>query len=111
MDAVRLVDWAAWSMPPAAEHYLPAHVPAAFEELLSATSESGSLQAYNSVMDAAAHNHSGWVYAAAVPAAPLLARVARERDGWVRQTALSSFQPELAGQRGWCGRDWRCSGW
>ena len=25
--------------------------------------------------------------------------------------ALRSFQPELAGQRGWCGRGWWCSGW
>ena len=88
MDAVRSVDWAAWSMPPATEQYLPARVPAAFEKLLSATSESESLQAYNSVMDAVAHNHPGWVYAAAVPAAPLLARVAQECDGRVRQTAL-----------------------
>jgi hypothetical protein len=88
MDAVRSVDWAAWSMPPATEQYLPARVPAAFEELLSATSEPERLQAYNSVMNAVAHNHSGWVYAAAVPAAPLLARAARERDGQVRRTAL-----------------------
>jgi hypothetical protein len=39
-------------------------------------------------MNAVAHNHSGWVYAAAVPAAPLLARVARECDGRVCQGAL-----------------------
>ena len=24
---------------------------------------------------------------------------------------MGSFQPELAGQRGWCERGWRCSGW
>jgi hypothetical protein len=88
MDAVRSVDWAAWSMPPATEWYLSARVPDAFKELLSVTSEPESLQAYNSVMDAVAHNHSGWVYAAAVPAAPLLARVARECGGRVRRTAL-----------------------
>jgi len=88
MDAVRSVDWAAWSMPPATEWYLPARVPAAFQQLLSVTSEPESLQAYSSVMDAVAHNHSGWVYAAAVPAAPLLARVAQERDGRARRTAL-----------------------
>ena len=88
MDAVRSVDWAAWSMPPATEWYVPERVPAAFGELLSVTSEPESLRGYSAMMDAVAHNHSGWVYAAAVPAAALLARAAREYDGQVRQTAL-----------------------
>jgi len=28
-----------------------------------------------------------------------------------RETVMRSFQPELAGQRGWCGRSWWCSAW
>jgi hypothetical protein len=36
--------------------------------------------------------------------------VARSGD-WRSWAPLRSSQPEFAGQRGWCGRGWRCSGW
>ena len=44
--------------------------------------------AYNAVLFAIGNNHAGYLFPAAAPAAPLLVRVARARQGWVRQTAL-----------------------
>lgn len=88
MGAVRSVDWAGYSVAPSTEWYVPARVPDAFERLLAVTIERQVRHAYNSLMDAVAHNHSGWLYAAAVPAAPLLARIVREDHGWARSAAL-----------------------
>lgn len=81
------LDWRAWSMPPSTEWFSPETVPSAFESLPRACSESDARAAYNSMLDAIAHNHSGRLYAAAVPGAGLLAKLVPLLEGWPRFAA------------------------
>ncbi len=75
-------------MAPSAQWYRPDTVPAAFELLLAVSDEDEGRAAYNAMLFAVGNNHAGLLYPAAVPAAPLLARVARERESWIRWAAL-----------------------
>jgi hypothetical protein len=88
LRAARSVNWAAYSMPPSAQWYHPDVVPAAFELLTTASSEEEGRDAYNSMLFAVGNNHAGCLYPAAVPATPLIVRVAREHEGWQRWAAL-----------------------
>ncbi len=75
LDLVRQEDWAAWSMFPSTEWYQPDSLPQAFETLAAATTQEVAQVVYSQMMEALCHNHSGWVYAAAVPGASHLARL------------------------------------
>ena len=88
LGAVREVDWAAYAMPPSEQGYEPGDVPAAFRRLVAVSSRQDGDAAYSAVLFAIGNNHAGCLYPAAAPAAPLLVLVAREHQGWVRQTAL-----------------------
>jgi hypothetical protein len=74
---VRESDWAAWSIPYPGRlfDYEPERVPTAFESLVSADGDEERRRAYNRMLDAVGHNHSGTPYAAMVPATRLLARL------------------------------------
>jgi hypothetical protein len=87
-QAVGAVDWAAYAMAPSAEWYRPDSVPVAFELLLAASNQQEGRAAYNAMLFAVGNNHAGLLYPAALPAAQLLVRVARECEGWVRWAAL-----------------------
>lgn len=63
-------------------------VPAAFERILVADTRPAAEAAYDAMLDAIAYSHSGQLYEASGPAAPLLVRVAREDEGWSRWTAM-----------------------
>jgi hypothetical protein len=63
-------------------------VPAAFELLLTASSREEGRAAYDSMLFAIGNNHAGCLYPAAVPAVPLIARVALEYEGWQRWAAV-----------------------
>jgi hypothetical protein len=83
MPVVRAVDWARYG---AAD---PDEVIAAFESLVAAHTDADAQDAHRAVYDLLINDHSGEVYATAVPAAPLLARVAERYDGVRRAVALS----------------------
>ncbi len=85
--AVAAVDWTAYTMAPATEYYRPEDVPPAFAELLQIGTDPDAWSAYNAVLESVVHHHSGWLYAAAAPAAALLVRVALETTGLKRRTA------------------------
>jgi hypothetical protein len=91
LEAALAVEWAAYTMSPSTEWYEPSMVPAAFEQLMASSTEREAQAAYDAMMNAIAHNHFGWLYAAAAPAAPLLVRAVRESDGWVRHAALEAL--------------------
>jgi hypothetical protein len=88
LRAVDAVDWAAYAMPPSQRWYSPEQVPAAFRRLLLASGQAEARAAYDRMLFAVGNNHAGCLYPAAVPAAPLLARVVRERWGWARWAAI-----------------------
>ncbi len=88
LRAVAAVDWAAYAMAPSMRWYRPDAVPAAFELLLAASNEDEGRAAYDAMLFAVGNNHAGLLYPAAVPAAPLLVRAARESQSWVRWAAL-----------------------
>ncbi|MDQ1304471.1 MAG: hypothetical protein QG671_298 [Actinomycetota bacterium] len=88
LDEIQRMDWASYAMWPSTEWYVPSRVPKAFAALRRVHSHRGSRAAYQQFMDALAHNHEGWVYAAAAPGADLLARTARILEGWARITSL-----------------------
>lgn len=85
---IRAVNWAGYAVWPSTEWYVPSRVPTSFSALPLVRSRSRSVVVYNQLMDTLAHNHSGWVYAAAAPGSALLAQAARTLDGWARITAL-----------------------
>lgn len=72
---VRGTDWQAWAipLPDRLFAYDPGSVVPAFEALVLASSPEYAFDAYNGMLDAIAHNHSGTPYAAMAPAAELLA--------------------------------------
>lgn len=88
LDEIQKMDWAGYAMWPSTQWYVPSRVPEAFAALPSVRSRRESRAAYQQFMDALAHNHEGWVYAAAAPGADLLARTARILEGWARITSL-----------------------
>jgi hypothetical protein len=96
LEAVREVNWAGYAMPPSRQWYRPDSVIAAFELLLAASSQADGREAYNSMLSAIGNNHAGCLYPAAVPAAPLLVRVVRERQNWQRWAALEILIEYLA---------------
>jgi hypothetical protein len=87
-DEIRALNWAGYAVWPSTESYVPSHVPTSFSALALVRSRRRSLVVYDQLMNTLAHNHSGWVYAAAAPGSALLARAARALDGWARITAL-----------------------
>ncbi len=80
-QAVRKIDWARYD---SAE---PTEVEYAFNRLVQARTEADAPAAYDAVLNVLAHNHSGWVWACAVPAAPILARVVADCTGIPRRVA------------------------
>jgi hypothetical protein len=88
LRSVRAIDWSGYPMPPSSEWYEPDSVPAAFESLVEASSEQQGRAAYNAMLFAVGNNHAGVLYPAAAAAAPLVVRVAREGNDWVRHAAL-----------------------
>jgi len=60
----------------------------AFRRLTRVQSERDARTAYDVMLDTIAHNHSGWLYDSAGPAAPILAAIARHGTGWIRYAAL-----------------------
>ncbi|MEJ3750982.1 hypothetical protein WEI85_48155 [Actinomycetes bacterium KLBMP 9797] len=79
--ALRVVDWTTHGADPAA-------VMSAVRQLRLARSKQQGQDAYNAVLDAIGHNHSGWLYDAAGPAAAILVEVARSSQGWPCWAAL-----------------------
>ena len=55
-----------------------------------------AMRAYSEVLDAVGHNHSGWLYDAAGPAAPILVAIVRDFEGWTRWAALEVLIDSLA---------------
>ena len=88
LQAVREVDWAAYPMPSSESWYEPGDIPAAFRRLVAVSNQQEGGAACSAVLFAIGNNHAGYLVPAAAPAAPLLVRVAREHQGWVRWTAL-----------------------
>lgn len=91
LHEARVVDWAAYAAgiePSESEYYHPEDVPVAFWQLLSAADEREGRAAYDAMLWAIGNNSAGLLYPAAVPATPLIVRIARECDGWVRWAAL-----------------------
>jgi hypothetical protein len=88
LQAVDDVDWHGYSMPPSEQWYRADNVPAAFRLLVASSSQEEGQNAYNGMLSAIGNNHAGCLYPAAVPAVPLLTRVARELLGWPRWSAL-----------------------
>jgi hypothetical protein len=80
-QALRAVDWTAHGADPAV-------VTSAVRQLRRVRSEQEGQDAYNAVLDAVGHNHSGWLYDATGPAAAILVAVVRATRGWARRTAL-----------------------
>lgn len=74
-------------------------VAAAMRGLRRVRTEEEGQAAYNDVLDAIGHNHSGWLYDAAGPAAPILVRIAQDAEGWARRTALEILIDCLAWAR------------
>ncbi len=60
----------------------------ALTRLLAVQTEADGDRLYAEVLDAIGHNHSGWLYDAAGPAAAYLAMIVRETEDWARRTAL-----------------------
>ncbi len=91
LSQVRAVDWALWDVPtPDRRHgYRPDQVPPAFKALASAGTAEASGAAYNRLMDALGHNHSGTPYPAMVPGVRLLAEFVPTLTGWSLSAALS----------------------
>jgi hypothetical protein len=77
LDDVRGIAWATWAIPLPNRllAYRPDSVGPAFERLARAHTHNEGRAAYNVLLDAVGHNHSGTPYAAMSPAAPLLARL------------------------------------
>ncbi|MEV4536542.1 hypothetical protein AB0J82_22420 [Asanoa sp. NPDC049518] len=66
----------------------PAAVMAAIRGLQRVRTAQEGERAYNEVLDAIGHNHSGWLYDAAGPAAGVLVAVIRATQGRPRRTAI-----------------------
>lgn len=88
LRAIDAVEWAAYAMPPSPLGYRPEPVTAVFRRLLAASSWAEASAAYGEMLFAVGNNHAGCLYPAAVPAAPLLARIVRERSGWTQWAAM-----------------------
>jgi hypothetical protein len=88
LDEIQTTDWAGYAIWPSTKWYVPSRVPESFAALPGVHSQRGSRAAYQQLMDALAHDHEGWVYAAAAPGADLLARAARILESWARITSL-----------------------
>jgi hypothetical protein len=82
LDAVREVAWVQF------DGADPRQVELAFRRMLTAQSEADVEAAYNGLLNVLAHNHSGWVWRSAMPAAPLLAQVVVQCAGLPRKAAL-----------------------
>jgi hypothetical protein len=80
---VTATDWARFDSanPVEAEH--------AFNLLVQAMTEADAQAAYDAVLDVLAHNHSGQIRTCAVPAAPILAKIAASFAGLPRRAALA----------------------
>lgn len=96
LQAVRGVDWAAYAAALSAPWYRPDKVPAAFGQLLTASSRDEGRKAYHSVLNSVGNDHAGCLHPAAAPAVRLLARAVREHQGWARWTALEVLIEFLA---------------
>ena len=88
LRAVDAVDWAAYGIPPCPLGYVPERVPLAFRRLSAVSSWEEAAKAYSDMLFAVGNNHAGCLYPAAVPAAPLLARIVGERSGWPLWAAM-----------------------
>jgi hypothetical protein len=66
----------------------PEGVASALRRLWTVRNEQDGDRTYAEVLNAIGHNHSGWLYDAAGPAAEILATIVREADGWARRTTL-----------------------
>jgi hypothetical protein len=66
----------------------PGRVAGAIRRLRGVRDQREGEAAYHDVLDAIGHNHSGWLYDAAGPAAPILVDIARQTRGWARQATL-----------------------
>jgi hypothetical protein len=86
--AVDARDWAAYGIPPAPLGYSAERVSSAFRRLLGASSWAEAATAYGEMLFAVGNNHAGYLYPAAVRAAPLLARIIREGSGWSQWAAM-----------------------
>jgi ribosomal protein S18 acetylase RimI-like enzyme len=75
----------AWST---LDHADPVQVRHAFDRVLDADSPAAAQQAYTAVLDAVAENHSGWLWEAAGPAAPLVAQIVERASGWPQWAAV-----------------------
>jgi GNAT superfamily N-acetyltransferase len=80
--AVAAVEWSTL------DHADPAQVRHAFDRVLDADGAAVAQQAYTAILDAVAENHSGWLWEAAGPAAPLLARIVERASGWPQWAAV-----------------------
>ncbi|MEV4539275.1 hypothetical protein AB0J82_36430 [Asanoa sp. NPDC049518] len=78
---LRGVDWTALGADPTV-------VTSAFRHLRQVGSREAGQDAYDEVLDAIGHNHSGWLFDAAGPAATILVAITRATRGWARRTAI-----------------------
>ena len=74
MIEARTTDWSVWDVPATGRlwAYKPESVPSAFDAIPAVIDEVDARAAYNSLLDALGHNHSGTPYPAMVPGVRLL---------------------------------------
>ncbi|MCC2321245.1 hypothetical protein [Cellulomonas xiejunii] len=85
------IDWALWDVQPQDRlwDYRASSVPAAFACIAGVRSKSDADDAYNRIMDALGHNHSGTPYPAMVAGARLLAELVPLLRGWQSATVVN----------------------
>jgi hypothetical protein len=91
LRAVDAVDWVAYGLSPCPLGYRAERPPRAFRRLVAVSNQAEAATAYGEMLFAVGNNHAGVLYPAAVPAAPLLATIVRERSGWARWAASETL--------------------
>jgi hypothetical protein len=108
MDEVRAMDWSSWEIqiPGRISAYDPESVVPAFEAIVAVADQAASKRAYDVMLDAIAHNHSGTPYPAMIPATAFLVRMGPSVEPWALTTIVdvltdcmlwSQDEPEFTG--------------
>lgn len=90
LTEARTLDWSVWEVPASDRlwTYKPEMVPAAFDAIPAVADEADAQAAYNTLLDALAHNHSVTPYPAMVPGVRLLSELVPLLAGWQLATVV-----------------------
>lgn len=90
LERIGATDWGQWSSPSVDYlfDYRADSVAPAFEALAAVVDEESSRRAYNRLLYAIAHNHSGTPYSATVPGVRFLVELVPELDQWALAAAI-----------------------